>query len=70
MLYMKPKLFIAVNHDTVLNLGYDCGVCFLNTSEAGIVQKDGRPKKLAPIKACFVGMVYRMHIRFGNHWVE
>ena len=45
ILYMKPKLFIAANHDIVLNLGCDCGVCFLTTSEVRIVRKHGRPKK-------------------------
>ena len=27
ILYMKPKLAITANHDIVLNLGCDCGVC-------------------------------------------
>ena len=39
ILYMKPKLLTAANHDTMLNLGCDCGVCFLNTHEARIVKK-------------------------------
>ena len=26
ILYMKPKLLITANHDTILNLGCDCGV--------------------------------------------
>jgi len=34
ILYMKPKLLSAGNHDTLLKLGCDCGVCFLNTPEA------------------------------------
>ena len=34
MLYMKPKLLTTANHDTMLNFGCDCGVCFLNTHEA------------------------------------
>ena len=70
ILYMKPKLLTAANHDTMLNLGCDCGVCFLNTLEARIVKKHGRPKKLAPIKVWFVGRVYRMRRKFGNRWVE
>ena len=28
ILYMKPKLLIVANHDTMLNLGCDCGVRF------------------------------------------
>ena len=27
ILYMKPKLLTTANHDTKLNLDYDCGVC-------------------------------------------
>ena len=35
ILHMKPKLLItAANHHTMLNLGCDCGVCFLKTREA------------------------------------
>ena len=37
---MKPKLLDTTNHDTLLNLDSDCGVCFLNSREAGIVQKE------------------------------
>ena len=36
-LYVKPKLLTTMNHDIILNLGCDCGVCFLNTSKARIV---------------------------------
>ena len=25
--YVKPKILTAANHDTMLNLGCDCGVC-------------------------------------------
>ena len=32
-LYMKPRLLNAENHDSILNLGCDYGVCFWNTSE-------------------------------------
>ena len=39
ILYMKPKLITVANHDTTLDLNCDCGVCFLNTLEAIIVQK-------------------------------
>ena len=28
ILYMRPKLLTAAIHDTMLNLGCDCGVCF------------------------------------------
>ena len=27
VLYMKPKLLTTKNHDTMLNLDCDCGVC-------------------------------------------
>ena len=27
ILYMKPKLLITAHHDTMLNIGCDCGVC-------------------------------------------
>jgi hypothetical protein len=33
-LYMKPKLLTTTNRDTILNLGYDHDMCFLNTREA------------------------------------
>ena len=39
ILYMKPKLLSVGNHDTLLKLGCDCGVCFLNTPEAKTVKK-------------------------------
>ena len=39
ILYMKPKLLTAANHDTMLNLGCDYEVCFLNTLKARIVHK-------------------------------
>jgi len=39
ILYMKPKILSVGNHDTLLKLGCDCGVCFLNTPEAKIVKK-------------------------------
>ena len=39
ILYMKPKLLSVGNHDILLKLGYDCGVCFLNTHEAKTVKK-------------------------------
>ena len=47
--------------------------CFfvLNTLDTRIVEtKCGRPKQSASFKVWFVGMVYRMHRKFGNHWVE
>ena len=28
------------------------------------------PNESAPIKVWFVGRVYKMHRKFGNHWVE
>ena len=34
--YVKPKLLTTTNHDTMLNLGCDCGVCFLSTLETSI----------------------------------
>ena len=37
--YTKPKHLTAANHHTLLNLGGDCGVCFLNTHEARSVKK-------------------------------
>ena len=40
ILYMKPKLLTAANHDTMLNLGCDGRVCVLNTHEARIVKKE------------------------------
>ena len=55
ILYMKTKLLTVENHNTELNLGCDCGVCFLNMPEARIVQNRGRPKTLAPIKVWFAG---------------
>ena len=39
ILYMKPKLLSVGNHDTMLKLGCDCGVYFLNTPEARSVKK-------------------------------
>ena len=39
ILYMKHELLVAANHITMINLGCDCGVCFLNTCEARIVGK-------------------------------
>ena len=39
ILYIKLEPFTAENHDTMLNLGCDCGVCFLNTHEAKIKKK-------------------------------
>ena len=57
-LNLKPKLFIVANHDTMLNLGCDCRVSFLNIHEARIVKKRGRPKKLAPINfVCWEGLL-------------
>jgi len=50
ILYMKPKLLSAGNHDTLLKVGCDCGVCFLNTHEAKTVKKRGRPKKSTRVK--------------------
>ena len=71
ILCRRPKLFTTANHDYIMfNLGCDCGVCFVNTPEARIVKKSGRPKKLAPIKVWFVGRANRMHRKFGNAWVE
>ena len=67
---MKPKLMIAANHDTMLYLDCDCGVCFLNTLEAIIVKKHGRPNKIAPMKVWFVERVYKMRRKFVNCWVE
>ena len=54
ILCMRHNLLTAVNHDTVLNLSCDCGVCFLNTPIARIVKKHDRPKNLASIKVRFV----------------
>ena len=45
---MKPELLIAANHDTMLNLGCVCEVCFLTVLEARIVPKKWQPRKLAP----------------------
>ena len=46
-----PKLLTNANHDIVLNLSCDCGVCILKTHEARIVKNEcGRPKKYSPIK--------------------
>ena len=38
--------------------------------EAKIVNKQGRPRKLALVKVWFVRRVYRMRRKFGNHWME
>ena len=38
ILYIKPKLLNATNHDTMLHPRCDCGGCFLNTHEARFVQ--------------------------------
>ena len=52
---MQPKLLIAANHDTMLNLGCDCGMFFAQWLEVRIVKKKCcRPKILAPIKVWFV----------------
>ena len=44
---MNPKLQTAANHDTMSNLDCDCEVCSLNTHEARIMEKHGRPKKIS-----------------------
>ena len=70
ILYMKLKLLTAANHHTMLNIGCDCGVCFLNTPKARIVKKKhGRPKKVASIKVWLVGRVYGARRIFGNCWM-
>ena len=61
ILYMKPRLLSVGNHDTLLKLGCDCGVCFTNTLEAKIVKKRGRPKKSILVKIWFVGRVYTLY---------
>ena len=43
---MKPRPIVTANHDSMLNLGCNQGVCFWNTNEAKIVKrkrKSGRP---------------------------
>ena len=55
MLYMKPKLLTVTNHDTMLNLGCDCGVWVLNTPKARIVKRHSRPKNLSLIKFDLLG---------------
>ena len=42
--YTMPKLLTAKNHDTILNLACDCGVCYFDTLEAKIVRKVADPK--------------------------
>ena len=42
---MKPKLLIAANRDTMLNLHCDFGVCILYTPKARLVKIRGRPEK-------------------------
>jgi hypothetical protein len=34
----NPKLLTVANHGTMLKLGSDCGMCFLNTPKARIVK--------------------------------
>ena len=42
----KPKLPIAANHDSMVNLYCDCGACFLNTQmKLELSNIHGRPKK-------------------------
>ena len=38
-MHLKPKFLTAANHDSMLRLGCDCGVCFYNKLKAGIVKK-------------------------------
>ena len=59
ILYMKPKLLSVGNHDTLLKLGCDCGVCFYNKPEAKIVKKRGRPKNLLELRFGLLGEFIR-----------
>ena len=52
---MKPKLLSTANHNIIVNLGYDCEVCFGTHMKLELSKKCGRQKKLAPIKVWFVG---------------
>ncbi len=47
---MKPKLLSVRNHDTLLKLGCDCGVCFLNTLEAKTVKNEVGQKNLLELR--------------------
>ena len=69
ILYMKPKFPTTANHDTMLNLGCDCCVCFLNTHEAQIV-KNMVDQKLNLNQGLVCWEDYRMRRKFGNCWVE
>ena len=37
-MFINPKLLTVANHGTMLMLGSDCGLCFLNTPKARIVK--------------------------------
>ena len=52
---MKPKIFTDTNHDTMLNLDCDCGVCFLNTLEAIIVKNVMDPKNQLQLTSGLLG---------------
>ena len=70
MLYMRPKRLTDANHDTMLDLGCDCGVCFLNTQEPPIVKNVVDPKHYLRLRFWFVGRVYKMRRKFDNCGVE
>ena len=67
---MKPKLLTGANHNTMLNLGCDCGMCFLTHLKLELSKILGIPKRIALIKVWFVARVHRMRRKFDNHWVE
>ena len=67
---MKLKLLTAADCDILSNLGCECEVCFFNISKNRNYEKNGRQKKLAPIKVWFVGRGFKMckEIGLGFRW--
>ena len=62
ILFMMPILLTNANHDTVLNLGCDYGVCILNTHEARIVKNecDIDPKNILQLRFDLLGGLYNV----------
>ena len=54
-----PKLLTNANHDTMLSLGCDCGVCILNTHGARIVKMNVvDPKNILQLRCDLLGGLY------------
>ena len=53
---MRPKLLTVANHDTMLNLGCDCRMRFLNTPKARVVKNCSGPKKKLQLRLGLLGV--------------